>query len=190
MKLNNTYDFLDSYVIATINSLISNKDNFDEEAFSNWMTDKGIQFKNSPSRYLQACFRKELESGTFNKKACEEVSSETKQEYDTLEFTFELREEGLDIDQKTQLAIMTIVDELLNNYLVKVEEIKKLHKAIVRYLAKNSMNLTTSIYIEMLSCSSILENRNIDWESINKTVDEELQRWEEMLKRIQEKDDQ
>ncbi len=184
MKLNNTYDFLDSYVITTINSLISSRDNFDEEAFSNWMTDKGIQFKNSPSRYLQACFRKELENGTFNKKACEEASPETKEEYDTLEFTLELREEGLDIDQNTQLAIMTIVGELLNNYSIKVEEIKKLHKAIVRYLAKNSMNLTTSIYTEMLSCSSILENRNIDWQSINKTVDEELQRWEEMLKRI------
>lgn len=185
MKLNKTYDFLDSYVITTINSLISDKPDFDEEEFSNWMSDKGIQFKNSPSRYLQACFRKELVAGTFNKKQKQmDPVVEENQPYDTLPFVLELREIGIEVNQNTQLAIMTVVNELLNNYSVKVEEIIKLHKAIVHYLEKNSMNLTTSIYIEMLSCSSILENRNIDWKSINKRVDEETQEWEEMLKRI------
>lgn len=156
--LSNKYTYLDESVLNYINTVISNRPEFDEKKFAAWLESNSIQSKSNPSAFVNKCFTNELNKGTFNKDpklinpkiSCQPLFNA-------------LDKHNLLKDEST-LIIDVANEYLLKNGLLEVEELKELNHSIVNYLIENELD--SEQYIPCLMKSKTLSGKFIEWEKI------------------------
>ena len=174
--LSNKYTYLDEAVLNYINTVISNKPEFDERKFASWLESNDIQSKSNPSAFVNKCFMIELNKGTFNKDP-KLVNPKV-----NCQPLFNRLEEHNLLKQESTFIIEAANEYLLKNSLLEIEELKELNHNIVNYLIENELD--SEQYIPCMMKSKTLGGKFIDWQKITDEALRLQNEWNKVLNRL------
>ena len=180
MKLVNIPNYLDQEVIKYIDVIVEaiSESDFDEKMFLSWLVDNDVRNKSNPSAYIKACFKRELEAGTFRPMPKEEVHYLP----NTQEFINEMRLRGICILADDSVYAKVLFEYLLNDLEIDSEILRKLNHKILKYMKQGQ---SFNDYKELLKQSNTLKDHKIDWEYIEKQALKEIKEWNDLLDDIE-----
>jgi len=177
--LNNKYDFLDTSVLTFVNKTITNYPGFSEERFQLWIESNEIESKNNPSAFVNKCFLKELNKGTFTTPQLSEVIYVP----ETVPMFMYMRELGIKVTPVSTGDIDTAYAYILKHKVLTPEELAEMNRDIIRYLEENKEKTTSDEFVKLMKKSKLLTEK-VDWKEIDKEIKHTRKEWESLMKQF------
>ncbi len=173
MKLTNIPRYIDINVINYIDEITkrASSSDFDEKSFLNWLVEYDIGNKSNPSAYVKACFKKELDRGTFKPKP------QVLYIPNTQVLINELREKGIAILADDSVWLNIVWEHLLNFKEGNLSELQQLNHKILKFMKTKEF----SEYKELLMNSNTLKQYNINWKLLEMKVVARIKDWNSIL---------
>lgn len=174
---------LNETVIAWVNTLTKDNQDFDEGRFEEWLKEKNVAFKSNPSGWLKVVFPKELEKGTFNRivyiPATTPIFNAMRERNIIVKTT-----DTMYIDLMLQ-AICSKLGRTLNKEKTE-EKISEWIKGSIDYILKKIEKPSTTEFIAVFKKSKSVQALNIDWEAIDKEAKELNAKWDSTMKELED----
>ena len=177
MKLVNIPSYIDEHVINYIDEKTkrASSSEFDENSFLDWLEEYGVKDKQNPSAYIKACFKKELDRGTFKPKA------KVKYMPNTQVLINEMRDRGICVLADEYVWVDVLFNYLLNEKKIDGATCRELNHLILNYMTTKDFRE----YKELLMKSKTLKPIGVDWEYIENKTKASVQEWNAMLDDIE-----
>jgi len=177
--LTNKYPFLDDNVINFINKTITNREDFNEERFQLWIDNNEIQSKNNPSAFVNKCFLKELNKGTFIKPEEPEI------EYvpaTTPMFNY-MRELGIKVTQRSTGDIDVACTYILKHKVLTPDELATLNRQIIKHINEHKDTMNSGDFLPLMKKAKVLAGK-VNWTEVDDEAQKLWDEWEELMKEL------
>lgn len=183
------HKYIDKQLKEYIETILAKSDcDFDENKFNQWLIKNDVEHKTNPSAYIKACFKKELEQGTFKPIKVDDYNQTEilakimphlykhlpifgiQQQVGFLDETFFI--------ETTQLYIY-------EHQILTIEELIKLNDKVMGYIAGLKTPKLTD-YRKYIKKAQALKNV-VDWAEIEKIETKERQEFEELMTSLEER---
>lgn len=174
---------LNDPTITWLQTLIKDNDDFDENRFEEWLKEKNVAFKSSPSAWLKTVFPKELERGTFNRIVYVPA---------TQIFFNAMREKGVLMKQDDCMYIdimLTTVCKVLSRSKSEgqvQDTINKWCNDCIDYIVKKVSKPSSADFINVFKQARSIKALNLDWNKIDAESKEHNEHWDKLMKEIEE----
>ena len=189
------HKYIDKQLKEYIETILAKSDcDFDEKKFDQWLIKNDVEHKANPSAYIKACFKRELEQGTFKPIKVDD--------YNQTEILAKIMPHLykhlpiFGIQQEQGFGDETFFIENLQLYIYEhqiltIEELIKLNDKVMGYIASLKAPKITD-YRKYIKKAQVLKDL-VDWAEIEKIEAKERQEFEELMekfeKRVGEEDD-
>lgn len=183
------HKYIDKQLKEYIETILAKSDcDFDEKKFDQWLIKNDVEHKANPSAYIKACFKRELEQGTFKPIKVDDynkfeiLAKIMPHLYKHLPIFGIQQEQGFGDEiffiETTQLYIY-------EHQILSIDELVKLNDKVMGYIAGLKTPKLTD-YRKYIKKAQALKDL-VDWAEIEKIEIKERKEFEELMTSLEER---
>lgn len=183
------HKYIDKQLKEYIETILAKSDcDFDENKFNQWLIKNDVEHKTNPSAYIKACFKRELEQGTFKPINETEILAKIMPHlYKHLNRNLE----KFGIKQWEGFGDETFFVESLQLYIYEhqiltIEELIKLNDMVMGYITSLEKPKITDYRSYIKKAKAIKDE--VDWAMIDEIEAKERKEFDELMKVFDERD--